>query len=566
MTSRWPAEQPDRSVADLPDGAPEYRVLAENATDIVWRIELDDTMTWISPSIQTVLGWAPDELLGTKVRALIHPDDQAATRDWKARIVAGEKVGPLESRRLCADGSYRWLSLFGRPTTDDSGAVGGIVIGSRDIQDELMTRLALADSERRYRLVAENATDAVFLSDPAGTLTWASPACQRILGFEPADLVGVDARSLIHPEDLPIVAGRGPATEADSSGSHFEFRVRTASGEHRWMSAVSNPTKDSDGEILGSISTLRDIHYEVLARRALARSEQTFRKAMEGAPTGMAVVAPNQRFLQVNPALCAMLKREECWLLSATIADVVHPEDLAKNQAACDRLLGPDATTAASECRWRTADGRDLWVLHSTALVRDENQSPLFFVCHIQDTTDARRVREELTYRANHDALTGLMNPDQFVARVSNHLRSFARPDVTCAAFFIDLDHFKAVNDTYGHEVGNTVLRESARRIRATLRVRDATARLGGDEFAAFLPDVPNLSTAVAIAHKIRAALAQPIPSAVGTVTTTASLGIAFAINADDAEQLLHNADTALYEAKRAGRNRIATFAESASP
>ena len=307
---------------------------------------------------------------------------------------------------------------------------------------------------------------------------------------------------------------------------------------------------------------MRDVDAQVLARQALARSERLFHLAMDGAPQGMAVVGRDLDFVQVNAALCSMLDRDQQWLLAHTIRDVIHPDDLDEDLSARDALLNGDSGVRIRECRWLRSDGSAVWVEHSTGLLRDEQQLPLFYVSHVQDNTDSHRVKALLAHRANHDDLTGLINRGQLQERITDVLDLRSPSGGVPGLLFCDIDHFKDINDTYGHASGDDVLRIGAERMASAVRAGDIVARLGGDEFVVVLNDVRDLSAAVAVAQKIRDAVSEPMPIGQGPINITTSIGIALADCDIDAHRLLRNADAALYEAKHSGRNRIAAFSD----
>ncbi|MEI8082028.1 MAG: PAS domain S-box protein [Actinomycetes bacterium] len=432
----------------------------------------------------------------------------------------------------------------------------------RQVTDRHEAAVALAAAERRYRLLAQNATDAVFLVDLIGAISWVSPAVRRVLGYQPQELEGTMAVDLAHPEDLSGLSSMAAKVAAGQEGVHWQVRLRTRDGEYRWMSAVSGPMIDADGAVNGRITTVRDVHEQVLNREALARSEEMFRLAMEGAPEGMAVLGLHLAYRQVNGALCAMLGRDEEWMLCHSIRDVLAPESLDADLVARDRLLAGEAEFDIHEARMITATGAPLWVQHSIALVRDEHRMPLFYVSQYQDITDARARKADLEYRAQHDALTGLINREQLQRRIADVLTRVPRRAGVPALLFCDLDHFKWINDQHGHAAGDHVLRVTADRISSTLRDTDEVARLGGDEFVAVLPEAFDLDAAAHIAQKVRTAVAQPIPIGGEQIVITISIGVALATPGIEARRLLHNADDALYEAKNSGRDRVATFTD----
>ncbi|MEI6624300.1 MAG: EAL domain-containing protein [Actinomycetes bacterium] len=294
----------------------------------------------------------------------------------------------------------------------------------------------------------------------------------------------------------------------------------------------------------------------ILTQR-LSESERLFRLAMDRAPHGMALIGLDLKFQQVNQALRTMLGRDESWLLSHSLADVIHPDDRVIDLAELNDMLTGTAATTVEESRWVTGLGSVVWVIHSTALLLDAQDVPLFYVSHVLDNTDAHLARAELSYRTTHDPLTGLVNKDQLLEVVSRILHREPRRGGLTALLFCDLDYFNAVNDTYGHGVGDDVLRRAAGRVAAMVRAEDIVARLDGDEFVVVLNDVFDIAAAVSVAQKIRKAVCRPLRLEQHTVNITVSIGIAFASPGSDSVSLLGNANIALAEAKGSGRNRI---------
>ncbi|MEI8084149.1 MAG: EAL domain-containing protein, partial [Actinomycetes bacterium] len=301
-----------------------------------------------------------------------------------------------------------------------------------------------------------------------------------------------------------------------------------------------------------------DTRNEIRALTArLSESERLFRLAMERAPHGMALIGLDLTFQQVNQALCTMLGRDEAWLLAHSLADVIHPDDREIDRAELNDMLTGTAATTVEESRWLTGDGSVVWVIHSTGLLRDEQDVPLYYVSHVLNNTDAHLARAELSYRATHDPLTGLVNKDQLLEVISRILHREPRRGGLTALLLCDLDYFNAVNDTYGHGVGDDVLRRAAGRVAALVRAEDIVARLDGDEFVVVLNDVFDMAAAVSVAQKVRKAVCKPLRLEQFTVNITGSIGIAFASPGSDSVSLLGNANIALAEAKASGRNRI---------
>ena len=535
-----------------------YRLLAENASDVVMRLANDATIGWVSPAVDKLLGWQPDELIGRGAHDLMHPDDLPTLWSRLDAVDDGASgVGHIRAR--CADGSYRWV-LASQRQLKDNGEVIGKVVSLTDAEAEIDARRALDESEEDFRLVAENATDVVWRMDRDSVMQWVSPSLESVLGWRPEQLIGTDPADLIHPADKKDLEYLRAQSRSGSRMQPIELRVRLADSSYRWMSIQVRPTTGSDGSVNGAIVGLRDAHNEKLAREQLASSEQLFRLATNGAPQGVAVLGLHFRFVHVNKALCKLVDRDEEWLLSHSIRDVVHPEDLERELADHDQLLAGMHEAQEHERRWLKPDGSVVWVQHSTGLLRDERGMPLFFVSHLQDTTEAHQAKAELTHQAYHDALTGVINRHQLEGRIESALKRLARVGSSVGLLYCDVDDFKTINDRYGHAGGDAVLKLTAERIASTVRSDDLVIRAGGDEFIVVINEPPDVSSAQYIAQKIRTAVHKPIPVLDSEVTPTLSIGVAMAGPSTTADELLHAADHALYMAKESGRNRVVIF------
>jgi diguanylate cyclase (GGDEF)-like protein/PAS domain S-box-containing protein len=541
-------------VQALADSEGRYRLLAENASDIVFRGSNEAVMQWISPSVTSVLGWRPEEMIGRHIGDFIHTDDVPLVVK-ASREVAGGVAGGYEARLRRSDGTYLWMKVDARPLVTSSGEVVGRVGSAHNVQAEVTARKSQAAADEKYRLLAENAADAVYLAASDRTIEWISPAVERLLGWAPDALVGTKSAELVHSEDHPTYRAMVASVQEGRITVQWEFRARQADGSYRWMSAASSPILDDGGLLTGRTTTLRDIEQEVADRQALARSEQTFRLAMDGAPQGLAVVGLQGPILQTNQMLCDLVGRDAAWLRSHKEADLIHPDDYEVDRAARERLLAGKSEYNFHEGRLIDADGHEVWVQHSLALVRDERDTPMFYVSQFQDITDARRLRAELHYRVSHDALTGLINRDELTHRLDHHLRRIRPGSGLFALLYCDLDYFKSINDTGGHASGDTVLQETARRITSVVRESDEVSRLGGDEFVVLLADVDQ-TPALEVADQVRRAVGQPMTVDGQQVTVTVSIGVALAEPGISARSLLRDADEALYQAKQRGRNQ----------
>ncbi|MHA3736496.1 GGDEF/EAL domain-containing response regulator [Pseudomonas sp. Eth.TT006] len=242
---------------------------------------------------------------------------------------------------------------------------------------------------------------------------------------------------------------------------------------------------------------------------------------------------------------------------------LIHPDDQASVDMAMGRVLDRHAQGATLEFRLRTGDGQWRWVENRYIPVRDDEGRLLEVEGIIIDITERRQAEEKMAQLARTDGLTGLANRATLIERLHQAFAAARRGAAPFAVLYLDLDHFKRINDTLGHPVGDLLLQEVARRIKACVRENDVVARLGGDEFALLQLDVSDPTQAATVAAKVRDALLEPCHLAGNALRISVSIGICmYRANSLDADSLLAGADMALYRAKETGRNQYQFYSE----
>jgi diguanylate cyclase (GGDEF)-like protein/PAS domain S-box-containing protein len=295
--------------------------------------------------------------------------------------------------------------------------------------------------------------------------------------------------------------------------------------------------------------------------QALKESEEHFRMAFDHA-VGMALVSPEGYWLRVNESLCSLLgyTREE--LQGMSFRTISHSEDLGQTLIKMHELLEGVIPSFQLENRYIHKNGHSIWVLSSASLIRSEEGMPRHLVFQVQNISDRKQAEEQIRYAAFHDALTGLPNRTLLIDRMSMAVERAKRSsDYQFAVLFIDLDRFKVVNDTMGHEMGDKLLIELSQRLKECMRAVDTVARLGGDEFAVLLDDVTDHQAVIMVAERLQELLSKPFDLEGQEFFTTASIGISFSkMGYERPEDILRDADTAMYRAKANGKARHEVF------
>jgi len=288
----------------------------------------------------------------------------------------------------------------------------------------------------------------------------------------------------------------------------------------------------------------------------LSESENRFRSAFDSSAIGMALISLRGRYLKVNQSLIQILGYAEEELLTMNVDEVIFREEIKKNKKMSREIISGKLKRYRAEQRYINKNGEVVWVSVNMSLINNENGKPLYFITEMQNITAEKKNEEQLKHMAYHDTLTGLYNRNKLEQKMGDLLSIARRHDTGFALIFIDLDHFKNVNDTMGHDAGDLLLQVVADRLKNTVRGTDMVARLGGDEFVVVVTDINKVDPIANIVQKIQASLHKPIAIKDQEIYTTMSIGISvYPYDGHDIKTLMKNADLALYRAKEIGRN-----------
>ncbi|MCG2801416.1 MAG: diguanylate cyclase, partial [Cellulomonas sp.] len=340
-------------------------------------------------------------------------------------------------------------------------------------------------------------------------------------------------------------------------------------------------TDPSEQRFLGDVAARAALHLETARLRAaaaaaavaLADSEARFRSAFDAAPVAMVLTGADPerpgRVIAVNDAYASLVGRPAAELVGVEVPDLVHPLDAAVVADLLAEVASGRLAQGIREHRVLRPDGSEGWVRMSVGLAAaDEGGGQRQLVGHIEDITERKLAQEELARRALYDGLTGLANRHLAIDHLGRAVADLSRRPGRVAVVFVDLDRFKAINDTFGHEVGDQVLLEVATRLRGVVEGRGFAARIGGDEFLLICPQTRDDDELEQLLDRVLGVLEPPVHIATATTTTSINVGASVGVSLTTAartrpDTMLHQADTAMYEAKRLGRQRYQIFEES---
>jgi diguanylate cyclase (GGDEF)-like protein/PAS domain S-box-containing protein len=425
------------------------------------------------------------------------------------------------------------------------------------------TEAKLGHSEARLRTLLRSTPDIIAIVDPDGTLRYGSPAAAQVLGYADASQLGANMFDLVHPDDREQVAAAGVETMSKPGpGPQIEFRMAHADGHWVWIESVSNNLVH-DPEVAGVVITARDVTERREAEAKLAASEARFEAIVANLTDVITVVDARGVVTYATPSARRLVGAERVREGAAGLFGYVHPDDLDQVKAVFARLQAEPGATGLIVNRVMGDDGE---VRHVETTATNLLHDPVVqgWVFNTRDVTERTMAEQRLVRQAYHDALTGLPNRTLFLDRLGVALARAERTRHSVAVLFLDLDRFKVINDSLGHDAGDLILTAAAHRLERALRPQDTVARFGGDEFTLLCEDITTDIEPLAIAERVGRVFTEPFAVGEREVFLTASIGIAVAAAPAAApEVLLRDADAAMYRAKERGRSRAEVFDEA---
>ena len=520
----------------------------------------------------------------------------------QAIIASGKPMIDMEEQRTDETGAPKWLLTSKMPMKDDRGEIVGLIGVARNITERMRAEKDWKAERALFRAMINQVPDYLFVKDTKSRFIVANSAVAADLGLIPEDLMGKTDFELHEPElASKFFADEQRVVSSGDPQIDIEEFVVTTSGEKKWLSTSKLPLRNEQNEIIGIVGVCRDVTERKRADAALAESESRWNFALEGAGQGVWDHDLRHGKVFYSRAWRQMrgfgLEEEIDGSRDAWLARV-HPDDRERILEQADRQNSGELAQNSFEYRERHRDGHYIWILSRGKAVE---WMPDGSVARIIGTdtdisslklAEARAAKETAeTYRRNlaalekahkaaeaaqslaqslarHDALTGLPNRRVFTEALQTAKTRADRGAAPYAILIIDLNRFKPVNDIYGHQAGDDVLREIATRIGTVVRKGDTVARLGGDEFGVILhcvtPEEEPAAAAIRLADRIIIGIQRPISIGDRRVEVGASIGIAIGpTDGTDSETLLRAADMAMYRAKEEGRGSYRFFKQS---
>lgn len=536
-----------------------YRTLFENANDLIYVHDLHGNYLSANSAALNTLGYTREEIADLNMKDIIVPEHLDLARLMLANKINDASETAYEIDCLNKNGERMTLEINSSIIYKEGKAVAVQGI-ARDITERKHTEAALVKSEENYRELFENANDLIYTHDLQGNFTSLNRAGELITGYSREEAVKMNISQVVAPEFLEtarLMSGRKIAGEKPTA---YELEIISKYGERVSLELSTRLIYQGDQPI-GVQGIGRDITERKQTEKALIQSEQSYRFLSEGIMHQVWTATPDGIPDYVSRQTLEYFGKPAEEVLGDKWISAVHPDDFPSTREKWIRSLATGENYEA-EFRLLRADGVYRWHLARASAGVDQSGKIFKWFGTNTDIDDQKAAEAKLNFFAMHDPLTQLPNRAQFMLCLEQAINRYAKnPKAQFAVLYLDLDRFKIINDSLGHNTGDKLLVAIAERLTACVRPGDVIARLGGDEFTILLMRSGNEENVCLIAERLQSEISTPFYFDNYEVYTTASIGV---IMADAVkrkpEDYLRDADAAMYQAKANGKARYEIF------
>ncbi|MEW6693311.1 MAG: EAL domain-containing protein [Pseudomonadota bacterium] len=527
--------------------------LAENLPCLMSRHDRHGAFVYVNSQFEKAMGLCLADIRGKRPTEIPRLPEAELLED-KIRSIAQNGIAEEFEIRIRSAAGIQWLLVQMLPEHDENGDIASILVVSRDVSARKITERNLVETRNRLMGVLHNIPDLVWLKDPQGVYLACNTAFERLYGAPEGEIVGKSDDDFVEREQAEHFRKMDRlAMVKDHIHINEEWVTFAEDGRRALLETRKIPVRDAEGEIAGVLGIARDI----TARKTAERQLKLLEHAINASGDAIFVTDLQGAFVYVNDTACYSLGYSRSELLRMGVLDI-NPEASAERIRQISQELLANSAITSFETVHRTKDGHVFPVEIAKSLM--EFDGAHFGISVARDITERKTAEQRFTHLATHDALTGLPNRTLLKDRLQLAIAQAHRAQEQLAIIFIDLDNFKVINDTLGHDVGDELLKQVAVRMQGALREGDTVARLGGDEFVVLIPGGDRRSLEH-VADKLLTALSLAYDIASRQLYSGASMGIAiYPRDGEDMDTLMRNADTAMYAAKSQGRNKYRFF------
>ena len=530
------------------------QLIANNLPALIAYVDTECEIIFANRHYEKAYGIPHDKLTTLTIRGVLGDDVYAQSEQFIRTALMG-KATQFE-RLVTHIGELRWERVSYTPEFATNGAVVGFITLAEDITDLKRAQHTFAKSEMRLRMITDNMPALIAYIDKDLHYRFCNGYYETILNLAPEKILG---------QTLQQIAGAAMydeiAEQVDQvlAGQRVSFETQSKTEYGRYFLHDFLPDIDLDGVVSGFYSMVVDITARKEAELHQRASENLLRSVTDHLPVLVSYIDANERFQFNNRPYEKWFQRPLEAITGQRLVDLLPAAEYTRHQTYYARARGGEI----AEFEFESLQGDSLNIYHAIYLPQFDQQQQLTGVCSmINDVTATKRIENQLRILARFDSLTGLPNRNQFDDKLCDAMARSRRTGQAMALLFLDIDHFKSINDTLAHQAGDGVLREFAIRLNKSVRQTDTVARLAGDEFVIIVEGLQSAEHSARIATKIIDAMRAHFDILGTHRYLSTSIGIVIGQGDEtDAAELLHRADEALYEAKAAGRNtfRIAS-------
>jgi diguanylate cyclase (GGDEF)-like protein/PAS domain S-box-containing protein len=539
------------STLALPECERRFRSAFTQAAIGVAIVDANGAYVFVNQAFCRISGYEDRELCQMRFTATLHPDDRDSRMKAFERLVSGETGSNLSERRFIRkDGGLAWVRLS-ITVPGEEARPSRFIVFVEDITERKQAEDALRASEERFRIAAENASDMIYEWDLRSGDVDVFGSAPQVLGDSTAPVSYEAWKSMVHPEDLERVLAESARHILNGERYSDEYRIVGRNGQVYRYSNRGQAVLTASGEPYKCVGLLTDITESRLAEEAisqLAAIVQCSEDAIMATDTTGAITTWNDGAQQLLGYTAAQAH-------GLPMPALLASEDLAREILS---QIRQGQSSRLEEALFLRQDGSQVPVLLSVSPIRKSNGQHSGSAIIAHDISARKQAEREMAHRALHDHLTGLPNRLSLAGGLADSIASADLDVCGTAVIFVDLDGFKYVNDTLGHDAGDALLQQISQRLSACIRHGDLLARMGGDEFMVVVNGVTEDRLALSVAERLGEALRGPFFVAQHELVITASMGISiYPRDGTDVSALRRNADAAMYQAKRAGKDRV---------
>lgn len=512
---------------------------------------------YVSDLYRKITGFSEKDLIGENSLRNIHPDDRDKVRNQAIRCLKKESFEPYEYRFIRNNNEVRYILETVTPIMYE---------GERATLGSFMDITERKVMEEKYRSILENIQEGYFEVDLSGHFTFFNNSVCRVLGYSAEELMGMNNKQYTPDKESlkKVYQAYHQVYQTGIPLNEVGWHIETKNGTRRYIEGSISLLKDSFGKPAGFRGITHDVTERKQAEEALRQSEEKYRNILENIQEAYFEVDLAGNFTFFNDSLCRLTGCSRDELTGASYRQFSDKENSKNAFMAFNKVYNTGASTEGFDWLIIRKDASKRYIEASVSLKKDSTDKPIGFKGVIRDITERKRIEQELNHLATHDSLTGLPNRLMFSQLLDHAIQSAQRNKRQLAVFFIDLDRFKTINDSLGHEAGDILLKEMALRFKQSLRTVDVVGRLGGDEFTILVEDFHDLKQVETLAHKILATVMKPLSVMGEECRVTASIGVSvYPKDGQDEQSLMKNADIAMYFAKEEGKNNFQFYSDN---